>query len=145
MREITQLVVHCTATPEGQPFTVEDIDRWHLERGWLGIGYHWVIYLDGTVHAGRPEEKQGAHVLGHNANSIGIVYIGGVDANNKAKDTRTEAQKRALACKLKELLTRYNGCEVLGHRDFPNVHKDCPCFDVKSWWASIQNLELEEV
>lgn len=144
MRQITQLVVHCTATPEGREVTVADIDRWHRELGWRCIGYHWVVYLDGSIHAGRPEEQQGAHVAGHNVNSIGIVYVGGVDLQNKAKDTRTEAQKRALADKLHEMLLRYPGCEVLGHRDFPNVHKDCPCFDVKSWWASVQQIQFEE-
>ena len=67
MRKITEIIVHCSATPEDQNFTVEDIDRWHKQKGWQGIGYHYVIYLDGSVHKGRNEEVIGAHCLGHNA------------------------------------------------------------------------------
>ena len=96
MREITEIIIHCSATVEGKHFTVEDIDRWHKARGWQGIGYHYVIYLDGSIHRGRDLNKIGAHCTGHNKNSIGICYIGGVDKNNKPKDTRTEAQKESL-------------------------------------------------
>ena len=127
MRKITEIIVHCSATPEGQNFTVEDIDHWHKQKGWQGIGYHYVIYLDGSVHKGRNEEVIGAHCLGHNAYSIGVCYIGGVDKNNKPKDTRTEAQRQALIELLKSLKAKYPKATIYGHRDFAN--KACPCFD----------------
>ena len=93
MRKISEIIVHCAATPEGKAFTVADIDAWHRKRGFRCIGYHFVIYLDGSVHEGRAIEEVGAHCLGHNANSIGICYIGGCATNGKTpKDTRTEAQ-----------------------------------------------------
>ena len=93
MRKITEIILHCTATAAGRHFTVADIDRWHRQRGFKGIGYHYVVYLDGSVHAGRREEEAGAHCLGHNARSIGVCYVGGLDAAGKPSDTRTQAQK----------------------------------------------------
>lgn len=96
MRKINKLIIHCSATPEGRAVSVSDITRWHRERGFRTIGYHYVIYLDGSVHAGRPVSEEGAHCLGQNRNSIGICYIGGLDAKSLLpKDTRTEAQKDA--------------------------------------------------
>ena len=136
MRKITEIIVHCSATPEGQNFTVEDIDRWHKQKGWQGIGYHYVIYLDGSVHKGRNEEVIGAHCLGHNAYSIGVCYIGGLDKWTKAhKDTRTDAQKRALIDLLKSLKEKYPNAIIYGHRDFSK--KDCPCFDAKNEYKNI--------
>ena len=130
MRKIDKIIIHCSATPEGKPFTVADIDRWHRDRGWQGIGYHYVIYLDGSIHEGRSEEIIGAHCSGQNAQSIGICYIGGLDASGKAKDTRTPAQKKALHELVSDLKTRYPEATVHGHNEFAN--KDCPCFDVKN-------------
>lgn len=133
MRQINDLVVHCSATAEGRDFTAADIDRWHRERGWSGIGYHFVIRLDGTVEPGRALHTPGAHVAGHNAKSIGICLIGGIDVKGKSKDTFTPAQMSALASLLKDLRSRYPATRILGHRDYPGVAKDCPCFDVRSW------------
>lgn len=130
MRKIDKIIIHCSATPEGKSFTVADIDRWHRDRGWQGIGYHYVIYLDGSTHKGRSEEIIGAHCSGQNAHSIGICYIGGLDASGKAKDTRTPAQKKALHELVSDLKTRYPEATVHGHNEFAN--KDCPCFDVKN-------------
>ena len=96
MRSIDKIIVHCSATREGQHVTVQQIRQWHLQRNFADIGYHYVIYLDGTVHKGRPLEKAGAHCKGYNAHSIGICYIGGLDRQGKPKDTRTAAQKAAL-------------------------------------------------
>lgn len=132
-RKVNALVIHCSATPEGRVLTVKDIDRMHRERGWSGVGYHYVIRLDGTVDKGRPEAVPGAHVSGHNFDTIGICYIGGVDAKMKAKDTRTPAQKAAMRKLVDQLLAKYPGAKVCGHRDFPGVKKDCPSFDVKAW------------
>ena len=127
IREIKELIIHCSDTPEGKHFTVEDIDRWHKERGWKGIGYHYVIYLDGSIHRGRPQSQVGAHCKGHNKNSIGICYIGGRGLNGKPKDTRTEEQKESLLELLRSLKCRYPKAGIFGHRDFAN--KACPSFD----------------
>lgn len=131
MRHINEIIIHCSATPEGRDYTVADIDRWHKARGWRGIGYHYVIYRDGSVHAGRPVEQIGAHCTGHNANSIGICYIGGVAADGKTpKDTRTPAQRIALRELVEELRAKYPGATVHGHREFAS--KACPSFDVQT-------------
>lgn len=133
MRKITDIVIHCSATPEGKDFDAADIDRWHKDRGWAGIGYHYVVKLDGTVQMGRPLDKAGAHVEGHNANSVGIVYIGGVAKDGKTpKDTRTPEQKTALRTIVAEMRRRFPQARVLGHRDFPGVAKACPSFDVRT-------------
>ena len=129
MRTINELIVHCSATPEGKDFTVRQIRQWHLARGFKDIGYHYVIYRDGSIHKGRPLEETGAHCVGHNRHSIGICYIGGLAINGKApKDTRTEAQKAALLQLLADLHRKYPKATIHGHREFAN--KACPCFDV---------------
>lgn len=135
MRPISQLVVHCSATPEGRDIDIRDIDAWHRAKGWNGVGYHFVIKLDGTIQVGRAVDKIGAHVEGHNANSIGICMIGGCDAHMQPKNTFTPAQFKALHALLHDLLHHHPGAEVLGHRDFPGVAKACPSFDVRKWWA----------
>ena len=128
MRTINEIIIHCSATPEGRDYTVSDIRRWHLARKFKDIGYHYVIYRDGSVHTGRPVAQAGAHCFKHNAHSIGICYIGGLAMNGKTpKDTRTEAQKVAIVQLLKDLHNRYPKATVHGHRDF--AAKACPCFD----------------
>lgn len=134
MRKITHIVIHCSATPEGKVFTAANIDRWHKALGWNGIGYHKVVRLDGTIENGRPDDVIGSHVAGHNSTSIGICYIGGTDANSKPKDTRTQAQKAALAKVVRDYVAKHPKAKVCGHRDFPGVKKACPSFDVASWW-----------
>lgn len=138
MRPINELVVHCSATPAGKPFHASDIDRWHRERGWDGCGYHYVITLDGSIEPGRDVTEAGAHVAGHNAHSIGICYIGGMNAQNTAAaDTLNDRQALALELLLLGLRAKYGQTvEILGHRDFPNVAKECPSFDVADWCAS---------
>jgi N-acetylmuramoyl-L-alanine amidase len=135
-RTITEIIVHCTATPEGKDFTVDDIRRWHKEQGWSDIGYHYVIYRDGSIHEGRNVKYSGAHCTGHNANSIGVVYIGGVSKDGKtAKDTRTKAQKRALLQVMRTLRAAYPSARIYGHRDF--AKKDCPSFDAREEYKSV--------
>lgn len=137
MRHIDTIIIHCTATPEGRDYTVGDIDRWHRQRGWQGIGYHFVIYRDGSVHRGRPIGQAGAHCAGHNAHSIGVCYIGGCAADGKTpKDTRTNAQKAALLKLLRQLKDEYPQAQIHGHR-FYNPHKACPSFDAGSEYASL--------
>lgn len=143
MKKIDAIVIHCTATREGQDVRASDIDKWHKERGWKMIGYNYVIDLDGTVETGRPLTMNGAHCVGYNNHSIGIVYVGGLDANGKPKDTRTPAQKRALNDLIYKLVDKYPITDILGHRDSsPDLNGDgiispnewikaCPCFDVR--------------
>lgn len=134
MRTINQIIIHCSATAEGRAFTVEDIRRWHLARGWRDVGYHFVILLDGTVEAGRPVSEEGAHCAGHNKTSIGICYIGGCASDGKtAKDTRTPAQKAAMLTLVRQLMHDYHisAERVYGHREF--ARKACPSFDVREW------------
>lgn len=135
MRDIKEIIVHCSATPEDRNYTVEEIDRWHKNRGWSGIGYHYVIYLDGSIHKGRDIEKVGAHCTNHNKNSIGICYIGGCDRDMNPKDTRTQEQKDALIEILTRLKKRYPDAKIYGHRDFAN--KACPSFDATTEYAEI--------
>ena len=130
MRTITEIIIHCSATREGQAFTVEDIDRWHRQRGYRSIGYHYVVLLDGTVQEGRPIAEAGAHCKGHNAHSIAICYIGGLDLNGKPKDTRTPMQCHALEQLITVLHLRFPTATVHGHREYAN--KECPCFEVAS-------------
>ena len=138
MREINKIIIHCSATPEGRDVSPEDIKRWHIEdNGWSDIGYHFIITLDGVVHLGRALDRAGAHVKGHNSDSIGVCYIGGMDAEMKsAKDTRTEEQKEALVNLLCELKDIFGGV-IYGHRDFSS--KECPSFDAKKEYENITN------
>ena len=145
-RQIKELIVHCSATPEGEDYTVEQIRQWHISpkpegRGWSDIGYHYVIYRDGSIHIGRPESSSGAHTTGHNSHSIGICYVGGCPTRNvkgwkyKSKDTRTPQQKMALVKLLRELKKKYPGARIYGHRDFAN--KPCPSFDARREYMSL--------
>ena len=136
-RNIKEIIVHCSATPEGRDFTVADIRRCHVvERGFSDIGYHYVIYRDGSIHKGRDESKVGAHCTGHNTISIGVCYIGGLTANCKAsKDTRTEAQKKSLIELLKELKKKYPKAVIHSHSDFAN--KACPVFDATKEYKNL--------
>lgn len=128
MRQINEIIVHCAATREGRDFTVEDITRWHKARGFATIGYHFVIYRDGSIHEGRPLEQIGAHCVGHNKHSIGVCYIGGCASDGKTpKDTRTPEQKEALLALLRRLKARFPNATIHGHRDF--AAKACPSFD----------------
>ncbi|ULB33003.1 N-acetylmuramoyl-L-alanine amidase [Proteiniphilum propionicum] len=129
MRKINKIIIHCSATPEGRHVTVQDIDRWHRDRGFSQIGYHWVIYLDGSIHKGRSEEIAGAHVVGHNANSVGICYIGGVDEMMRPKDTRTKEQRATMRSLVSSLKNKHPDATVHGHNEF--AAKACPSFDVK--------------
>ena len=135
MRKITEIIIHCADTPEGRDDRAADIKRWHKQRGFNDIGYHYVIDLDGTIEAGRDPEKAGAHAQGHNANSIGICYVGGADEQMKPKDTRTDAQKASLLLLLKYLRQRYPKAEIIGHRDVSA--KSCPSFDAKTEYKDV--------
>ena len=129
MRKITEIIIHCSATIEGKDYTVADIDRWHRARGFCKIGYHYVIYRDGTIHAGRPICETGAHCIGHNAHSIGICYIGGLAKDGRTpKDTRTPEQREAMRSLVEQLKQKFPEASIHGHREF--APKACPCFRV---------------
>ncbi len=139
MRKIDTIIIHCSATPEGREVTAKQIDSWHKGRGWKGIGYHYVIRLDGTIENGRDEEEQGAHASGHNSNSIGICYVGGMNKTYTApKDTRTEDQYAALVKLVFELKAKYNidNENIIGHNQISA--KACPSFDVAKWVEGLQ-------
>lgn len=148
-RTITDIIIHCTATRAWQDYNADDIRRMHKAKGWADIGYHYVVRLDGTIENGRDVDKIGAHVSGHNANSIGVVYVGGLDNQGNAKDTRTENQKNALLNLLLDLRQLYPSASIRGHRDFsPDLNgngtiepnewvKQCPCFDAKAEYRRI--------
>lgn len=130
MRKISELIWHCTATPEGREHSVADITAWHKARGFTTIGYHKVVHLDGSVSDGRPETTVGAHVQGHNTGTLGYVYVGGMTADMKsAKDTRTPAQKATMLRLTKEAIAKYGLTKVSGHNQY--AAKACPSFDVR--------------
>lgn len=139
MRNINEIIIHCSATVEGKDITANDIKLWHVrDRKFVDIGYHYVIRLDGTIERGRPIEQVGAHCKGHNANSIGICYVGGLDTSRKAKDTRTPQQRHSMKILIYELLGRFPNASVHGHNEYMQ-QKACPCFDVRKEWEA-QNL-----
>ena len=151
MKNIDSIIIHCSATKAGQDFRAKDIDKMHKARGFNQIGYNFVVDLDGTVENGRSLSIDGAHCntkgfsgVSYNKHSIGICYIGGLDAQGKPADTRTEAQKKALRDLVAKCCKEYKIVELLGHRDTspdldcsgevetPEFIKACPCFDVRS-------------
>lgn len=139
MKPVTHIVVHYSATYEDQNITAADIDRMHKNRGWKGIGYHYFIRRDGTLERGRPENEIGAHVGGQNSGKIGICWAGGLNRKtgpNVGVDNRTDAQNGTLIKLIRDLLKRHPGAQVVGHRDLAATQ--CPGFDVRSWWASVQ-------
>ena len=135
-RTINEIIVHCSATPEGKDYTLDTIRQWHRQRGFSDIGYHYVINPDGTVEEGRDVNIAGAHCSGHNSKSIGICYIGGMTTDNKkAKDTRTEEQRKSLKALLMAMRKLYPSAKIHGHRDF--AAKACPSFDATEEYKNI--------
>lgn len=138
-----QLIIHCTGTPEGHACTVESIDKYHKEQNkWSCIGYHFVIYADGKIVRGRPENTIGAHCNGQNSSSIGIAYVGGLTSDGKKpKDTRTKEQKASLVWLCRYLMSKYDitPAHVHGHNDYTKL-KACPCFDVQELRAELAEI-----
>ena len=135
-RNIKELIVHCSATPEGKDYSIDTIRQWHLQRGFSDIGYHYVIYRDGSIHIGRDESIIGAHCTGHNTNSIGVCYIGGCASDGKTpKDTRTLQQKESLLSLLKTLKIKYPNAKIYPHYKF--AAKACPSFNAEEEYKNI--------
>ena len=153
MTTIDAIIIHCSATKAGQDLRAKDIDRMHRARGFNQIGYNFVIDLNGIVENGRPLSIDGAHCntkgfsgLSYNKHSIGICYIGGLDANGKPADTRTEAQKNALR-NLVAKLCKESGFNQIGYNlviDLNGIVENgrplcieaCPCFDVRNEFSN---------
>lgn len=130
MRYLDEIVLHCTATKIDAKVTVESIRNYHIKHnGWSDIGYHYVIYRDGSIHVGRPIDLAGAHCDGHNANTIGIAYVGGLNDDGRGCDTRTKEQKKAILSLCRALLIAFPTIHhITGHREHNAT--ECPCFDV---------------
>ena len=135
VRSVRLLIIHCSATLPDQRVTVQDIDRWHRQRGFDCIGYHFYITVDGTIWTGRPLSQIGAHCKGYNAHSIGICYEGGLDEEGRPCDTRTLLQKAALVAIINKLREIYPNADVVGHCDL-DLSKACPCFSAVSEYSS---------
>jgi N-acetylmuramoyl-L-alanine amidase len=135
-RNIQFIVIHCTATQPSA--TIESIKKyWKDVRGWKDVpGYHYIIKSDGEVVQLPDEAKNSNGVYMHNSVCLNVAYIGGVDKAGQPKDTRTRAQEHAMFDLIVALTEKYKGAKVLGHRDFPDVKKACPSFDVKTWLAN---------
>lgn len=135
-RTISEIIVHCTATPEGRDYPLNTIRQWHKERGFSDIGYHYIIHPDGKQEDGRDVNIAGAHCVYHNTHSIGVCYIGGLAADGKTpKDTRTDQQRIALKKLLCALRLMYPKAAIHGHRDF--AAKACPSFDATTEYKNI--------
>lgn len=133
MRAINRIIIHCSATPEGKDYTVDTIRKWHKQKGYVDIGYHYVIYRDGSIMKGRPLDKVGAHTVGYNTGSIGICYIGGLAKDCKTpKDTRTKEQKESLLKLVYSLKEQFPNATIHGHNEF--AAKACPSFNVQDWY-----------
>ena len=147
MRGIKRIFVHCTAGSQRQ--TVADLQAEFKRKGWKNPGYHYVIQADGTVKQLLGEQFVSNGVKGYNSTSVNVAYMGGIDADGKAVDNRTDAQKASLITLLKELKGRYPNAEIMGHRDIsPDTNgngivdpweriKECPCFDAKEEYKEL--------
>tara|TARA_B100001250_G_scaffold412858_1_gene445224 strand:+ start:2027 stop:2467 length:441 start_codon:yes stop_codon:yes gene_type:complete len=134
MSDVKYIVVHCAATKPKMDIGIEKIREWHLERGFLDVGYHFVIRRSGEVEYGRDITKPGAHARGFNRSSVGVCLVGGVDNFNKPANNFTDEQFESLKKVVEALKESFPNAEVLGHRDLPDVKKACPSFDVKPWY-----------
>lgn len=140
----TQLVVHCAATKPTMDIGVREIRQWHVQQGWLDVGYHYIIRRDGTIEEGRPHDVLGSHVAGHNSTTLGICLVGGIDAKGQPEANFNPVQYGALEGLLTGMVTgsthegAYTDLPVVGHRDL-NPGKACPAFDVKSWWIDLRS------
>lgn len=161
MNKIDAIVVHCSATRAGQDIGRKEINQMHVQRGYQCIGYNYIVRLDGTVEVGRSLTIDGAHCnskgfsgVSYNKHSIGICYVGGLDAHSKAADTRTPAQKEALRKLIADIVEVEPIKEILGHRDTsPDLDGDgivephewikmCPCFDAAAEYKDLLRLKL---
>lgn len=136
MRNITHLVIHCSATPQNT--TIESIKNyWKNVRGWRNPGYHFIVKADGEVVQLLSISNVSNGVEGRNSTLINICYLGGVDANKVPVDNRTPAQKASILSLLKQMKLQFPAAIIQGHRDFPGVAKACPSFNAKAEYSSL--------
>ncbi|WP_017445816.1 N-acetylmuramoyl-L-alanine amidase [Gayadomonas joobiniege] len=129
--DVKYIVIHCSDTPNEREHTAADIHRWHKEMGWDGIGYHFVIGRGGAVEYGRPIYWPGAHVRGHNHESIGVCLVG--------RDEFKQPQLSSLKSLVKALRNKFNRARVVGHRELDSA-KTCPNFNVQEWLTAVESL-----
>lgn len=134
MRKLDTIILHYSATPIDRDIGATEIRKWHLERGFADIGYHFVVRLDGTIEHGRPIDVVGAHCKGHNARSVGICYVGG----GAGSDTRTPAQKRSITALVDAVRLIFGDMTVFGHREMSGAATLCPGFRASAEY----NVEL---
>lgn len=128
------IVVHCSATKPTQDIGAAEIRRWHVEdREFSDIGYNQVIRRSGAIELGRPLHLAGAHAKGFNAVSVSVCLVGGINPNGRPENNFTDDQFESLHKTLEYWSCIYPAATILGHRDLPDVTKDCPCFDVREW------------
>ena len=132
-KETTEIIIHCAATKPSMNVDATVIDRWHRERGWLKIGYHYVISRDGSIEIGRNEDTVGAHAKGYNSTSIGICLVGGMSEDGEPVSNFTEEQLLMLTRLVDGLKTKYPDSKVIGHNNVSS--KTCPNFDVGEWYG----------
>ncbi len=137
-RNIKFIAIHCAATKPSMVVPISRIRKWHLDRGFNDVGYHFYIRRDGLVEYGRDIKTTGAHVKNYNSVSIGICYEGGINEDGDAEDNRTDEQRKTMIKLLTELSIEYPKAVIKGHRDFPAVYKDCPSFDVRQWCKDVE-------
>jgi len=130
------IMIHCAATKPSMDITAKDIDKWHRQKGWRKIGYHWVVCRDGTVEEGREISEVGAHCRGYNDKSIGICMVGGIDEEGNPESNFTSEQWDALAKLVWQMKLPYPDAEVVGHNEFSS--KACPSFNVREWWNATE-------
>lgn len=133
-RPVDKIIIHCAATPPDMDIGVKEIKQWHKQKGWSDIGYHYVIRHNGVIEDGRPVNRIGAHVAGHNKGSIGICLVGGVDHEGHAVPNFTDKQWRTLEQMVRSLKTQLPRATIHGHNEFAN--KSCPSFIVQNWLQS---------
>lgn len=135
------IIIHCAATRPSQDVDVKDIDRWHREKGWRMVGYHFFIKRDGTVQTGRPLMDGGAHAVGYNEKSVGVCLAGGVkEEDGKTPEANyTPAQWASLLALVRELHAQFPNATVIGHNNV--AAKACPCFNVKTWWQKTMQAQ----
>lgn len=145
MNRVDYIAIHCSATSADQDIGATDIRRWHREKGWADIGYHYVIRRDGTIEPGRAETVPGAHEPKINARSVAVCMVGGSpprgsDAFRRGlgENNYTPAQWASLQKLVTQLHAKYPAAAVIGHRDVPGVKKACPSFDAKAWWGTVK-------
>lgn len=132
------IVVHCAATKPSMDTSAADIDRWHRERGWLKIGYHFVVRRNGEIEEGRHIEEVGAHASGYNSSSVSVCLIGGLSEDGKSSENNfTEEQWESFGAVIDTLTNRYPNAKVIGHNDISK--KDCPTFNVGEWYAQYRS------